>query len=698
MDRSIERQAQQEDRAMPIRTLLHRTPISAFTIAIAVIATLPLPARTIAQSAPIVVGAERGATCVAGAPQSLRPGGIAMLAGAAIPAFSGDRVPALQAGLGAVSGMAVAPSGDLYLNGPGDIVRRIDARTGRIATIYKGLGLLMAQVIGFSDATTLFYTTGTDIVRLNVTTAATGTVPGKGGQIDNFNRTSVSIDSHGALYLSIAQSAIRRVDSTSGISTTVAGNLYDQGSSGDGGPAAAATLTWPLATAIAADGTLYIGQIDGAIRKVTPDGTISTLTKAISGQIVRLVARPNGDLYVWVTSQHAGGVPPIDIIHAGTSTLTPIPVRAPARDVAVAPDGMFYVLSEYNYDPGMGPVQPAIISRVDPRTGRSVPYAGNARAGVGVLYASSLAPDGACGLYMLTYPAAYHLAPGMARPVSFTLPGQPAQIATDARGDLYEADPSTNSVVRVDRRGHLLATIIRNLSNSPDGYGPYSGAHGAAAGPMGAAVRADTPAAIPDIRPHGGGGGYSSPSGVAVDARGDVFALTSASATVTALFINGVRKSFSTGNHSFDPTDIAAGPAGSVYLSDNSNNMIRRLDTRTGTLTTVAGTGVAGFGGDGGLARWAEMNAPAGMAVDGMGNLFIADQGNDVVRRVDARTGRIVTVAGVSGHSGFNGVSRGARGSYLQGPDAVAIDNSGHLYVADSGGTVRVVYLPSNEE
>ena len=83
---------------------------------------------------------------------------------------------------------------------------------------------------------------------------------------------------------------------------------------------------------------------------------------------------------------------------------------------------------------------------------------------------------------------------------------------------------------------------------------------------------------------------------------------------------------------------------GRLYISDANNNRVRRVD-RNGVITTVAGKGVAGFGGDGGPARAAKLNGPAGLALDGVGNLYIADQGNDRIRRVD-RTGVIATIAG----------------------------------------------------
>src|SRR5262249_34503489 len=95
------------------------------------------------------------------------------------------------------------------------------------------------------------------------------------------------------------------------------------------------------------------------------------------------------------------------------------------------------------------------------------------------------------------------------------------------------------------------------------------------------------------------------------------------------------------------PYSAAADAAGNVYIADAGNVRIRRVDAQTGNITTFAGTGVEGFAGDGGPASGAELNQrPPAVAGDGAGNVFIADPYNLAVRRVDALTGVITTVAG----------------------------------------------------
>ena len=85
--------------------------------------------------------------------------------------------------------------------------------------------------------------------------------------------------------------------------------------------------------------------------------------------------------------------------------------------------------------------------------------------------------------------------------------------------------------------------------------------------------------------------------------------------------------------------------SGDLYVSDANDNRVLRI-TSAGVATVVAGNGTPGFAGDGGPATKAKLNAPAGLAVDRLGNLLIADQGNNRIRRVDAKTGRIETIAG----------------------------------------------------
>ncbi len=129
------------------------------------------------------------------------------------------------------------------------------------------------------------------------------------------------------------------------------------------------------------------------------------------------------------------------------------------------------------------------------------------------------------------------------------------------------------------------------------------------------------------------------------------------------------------------PAAVAADAAGNLYIADTQNHAIRRV-TPAGTITTVAGTGIAGFSGDGGAATSAQLDTPAGIAVDGNGTLYIADTHNQRVRRV--ANGTITTVAG-NGTAAFAGDGGTATAASLSSPSAVALDATGNLYIADTG-------------
>src|SRR5207247_7068110 len=120
-----------------------------------------------------------------------------------------------------------------------------------------------------------------------------------------------------------------------------------------------------------------------------------------------------------------------------------------------------------------------------------------------------------------------------------------------------------------------------------------------------------------------------------------------------------------------------------VSIADSASCVVRKVTATTGTISTVAGTGgVCGFAGDGGAATAAQLNYPTGVAVDGAGNLFIADSGNCVIRKV-ATTGKISTVAGTGGACGFAGDGGAGTAAQLNSPGGVALDAAGNLFIAD---------------
>jgi uncharacterized protein (TIGR03437 family) len=128
----------------------------------------------------------------------------------------------------------------------------------------------------------------------------------------------------------------------------------------------------------------------------------------------------------------------------------------------------------------------------------------------------------------------------------------------------------------------------------------------------------------------------------------------------------------------YSPSGVAVDSAGNLYIADADNNRIRKVSD--GVITTVAGNGTEGFSGDNGPATSAQLYNPYGVAVDSAGNLYIADYGNNRVRKVS--NGVITTVAG-NGTQGFSGDDGPATSAQLDGPFGVAVDRAGNLYIAD---------------
>ena len=133
-----------------------------------------------------------------------------------------------------------------------------------------------------------------------------------------------------------------------------------------------------------------------------------------------------------------------------------------------------------------------------------------------------------------------------------------------------------------------------------------------------------------------------------------------------------------TGAELFQPLGVALDSAGNVYVADSSNNRIRKVSN--GVITTVAGNGTPGFSGDGGPATSTGVYGPSGVALDSAGSLYIADAGNNRIRKVS--NGVITTVAG-NGTLGYSGDGGPATNAQLYGPEGVAVDSAGNIYIAD---------------
>ncbi|MCJ7502401.1 MAG: hypothetical protein MUP80_05010 [Acidobacteriia bacterium] len=213
--------------------------------------------------------------------------------------------------------------------------------------------------------------------------------------------------------------------------------------------------------------------------------------------------------------------------------------------------------------------------------------------------------------------------------------------------------------------------------------------------------------AAQDQTPTGTGGGsvtpqvpavtLKSPRSVAVDGKGNLFVAAQFDNRVLKLDARGqLTVIVGTGKKGFggdggpavrallsNPSGLAADPSGNLFIADWDNNRIRRVDAKTGTISTVAGNGKRGFDGDGGPATQASLSRPAGVETDQFGNLFIADTWNHRVRRVDAATGIITTVAG-NGSREYAGDGGPAIDAGLGLFPDIALDKLGNLFIADN--------------
>lgn len=139
------------------------------------------------------------------------------------------------------------------------------------------------------------------------------------------------------------------------------------------------------------------------------------------------------------------------------------------------------------------------------------------------------------------------------------------------------------------------------------------------------------------------------------------------------------------------PGAVAADRQGNLYIADTMNHRVRKVDAASGVISTIAGTGQHRYSGDGGAAIAAALNEPAALVVDERGNLYIADQSNNRVRKVDLNTGLITTVAG-TGETGYTGDGMPAVEAGISGPSGLAIGPDGDLYIADTfSGRIRRV-------
>ncbi len=250
----------------------------------------------------------------------------------------------------------------------------------------------------------------------------------------------------------------------------------------------------------------------------------------------------------------------------------------------------------------------------------------------------------------------------------------PKGLAITANGTLYIAD-TENFRVRVVSPTGIINTLAGN------GINAYAGDGGAAV----SASLSDVMA----VAVNSAGNIYIA------DASNRVIRQVTASGIVTTIAGIGGVQGFSgdgglaTAADLGRPVALAFDASGNLYIVDSVNQRIRRIGTN-GVITTIAGNGNAAYGGDGGPAASASFNFPLGVAVDSAGNIYVADAGNNRVRKIST-TGIISTVAG-NGQGAFSGDGGAAASAALNLPSDVAVDSAGNLYIADAGNNrIRMV-------
>lgn len=470
-------------------------------------------------------------------------------------------------------------------------------------------------------------------------------------------------------------SRVRKVSASTGQITTVAGTVTE-GYSGDGGQGTQAELWLPHDVAIHdASNSLYIADYgNNVVRRLDlASGIITTYAGGGSGGLgdggqasaaqmeypEGVAVNAAGDLFVATRTNlygcrirkvafSTGIITTVagtgqngfngDGIDAATAQLDN------PRDVAVDAAGNVYIADTSNFR----------IRRVDASTNLISTICGTGAYGFGGdgLAATSAVISGVASLFI------------------------------DGAGNLWFADENNHRIRRID----LASGIINTLAGS----GPAAPNPGSFAGDGGLATSAL----------------LNRPTGLALNATGDLYISDSnnsrvrkvASGTQLLTTIVGGSLSFGDGLPATEALlasadDVVMDRYGNLFLCDTDHHRIRRVDAVSGRISTVAGNGTAGYSGDGSQATLAMLDLPVGVAIDAAGNLYIADTNNQRVRRVDAVTGVITTLAG-TGTAGYSGDGGQASLARITDPLDVAFDPAGFVLICESR-RLRRVHLAS---
>jgi len=531
---------------------------------------------------------------------------------------------------------------------------------------------------------------------------------GTGTSARFFNPSSVALDSAGNIYVADGGDHTIRKVTSGGVVTTLAGSSGQPGS--NDGSGSGALFLYPYAVAVDASGNVYVADSgNNNIRKVTAAGSVSTLAGAVGfagstdgNGTAALFNMPQG-----IAVDAAGNVYVAD---TNNSTIRKVASTGVVSTLAGAPgqtggsDGTGSSARFYNpFGLAVDAAGNVYVADYDNDTVRKVTPAGVVSTLAGSAGVSGSA-NGQGGAALLNHPEA---------------------VAVDGSGTVYVIDTS-NQTVREISAGGSVTTLAgtTGVGGNANGAGPaasffYPG--GIASTGAGVLYIADTgnhsiramtsPGVVSTLAGSAGQKGdadgtgsqatFEYPYGASVDGSGNLYVadsgnnsvrkVTTGGSVTTLAGSGGLPAGSSDGSGGAarfsNPAGTAADGSGNVYVADAGNSTIRKI-APGGVVTTLAG--VAGATGTSdGTGSAARFNAPAGIAVDSAGNIYVADTNNDTIRKISPG-GTVTTLAGVGGQTGS---SDGPGGSArFDSPHAVAVDGSGNVYVADFfNSTIREI-------
>ncbi|MBI4874531.1 MAG: hypothetical protein HY822_07855 [Acidobacteria bacterium] len=591
-------------------------------------------------------------------------------AGTGTPGFAGDNDAATAAQLNGPTGMALDAQGNLYVadtrNGR---IRRITP-AGIITTVAGGAAgqqLSAPRGLAFDAAGTLYITDSASGQLLQLTTAGKLELIAVGLSSPG----GIAVDSSGNLFIADSGHHVVQRLSVDGTSGVVAGSGV-AGYAGDRGLATApeARLSFPTDVAVDRLGTLYIADTwNHRIRKVIRQGNDYLLfTEAGGGPNTAQAAEYAGDPMlgplggprgVWLDS---AGV--LFIADTGYGV-----VRRLVPGVYVPDAGMG----------GVGRLEPGRISTVagasrsrgdgGPATSASLYFPRNVALDAfgNLLIADTdnhkvrrVASGGTIATLAGTGLGGLAGDGGAAALAELALP---SGLAVDAAGNVYIGDTGSARLRQVRPAGDIFTLVG---ANGPGGAGDGAGASNAQVTTInGIALDSAGNIYLADTNNHR----------IRKISRDNVierFAGTSSAGTGAdgSAILSAINA----------PLGVAAGRDGTVYFTDTGNHRVRRV-LANGRVETIAGTGFPGYSGDGGAATAARLSSPGGIAVDAEGNVFVADSGNHRIRHITSG-GLIRTIAG-SGLAGFSGDGGSALTAQLSSPMGLAVDSRGTIHVAD---------------